>query len=40
LEPDIVTEGDNGTVEWMDKKDLPYTIGFNKIVDMVAELTK
>jgi len=40
LEPDIVTEGDNGTVEWMDKKDLPYTIGFTKIVDMVAEITK
>jgi len=40
LEPDIVTEGDNGTVEWMDKKDLPYTIGFTKIVDMVADLTK
>jgi ATP-binding protein involved in chromosome partitioning len=40
LEPDIVTEGDNGTVEWMDKKDMPYTIGFNKIIDMVAELTK
>jgi len=40
LEPDIVIEGDNGTVEWMDKKDMPYTIGFTKIVDTVAELTK
>ena len=40
LEPDIVLEGDDGTVEWMDKKDLPYTIGFTKIVDAVARLTK
>ena len=40
LEPDIVLEGDDGTVEWMDKKDLPYTIGFTKIVDGVARLTK
>ena len=40
LEPDIVLEGDDGTVEWMDKKDLPYTIGFTKIVDAVAKLTK
>jgi len=40
LEPDIVVEGDNGTVEWMDKEELPYTIGFTKIVDRVAELTK
>jgi ATP-binding protein involved in chromosome partitioning len=40
LEPDIVQEGDNGTVEWMDKKDMPYTIGFTKIVDAVAKLTK
>ena len=39
LEPDIVVEGDNGTVEWMDKKDLPYTINFTKIVDTVADLT-
>jgi len=39
LEPDIVVEGDNGTVEWMDKKDLPYTINFAKIVDRVADLT-
>jgi len=40
LEPDIVLEGDNGTVEWMDKKDMPYTIGFTKIVNRVVELTK
>lgn len=40
LEPDIVVEGDNGTMEWMDKKDLPYTINFAKIVDKVADLTK
>jgi ATP-binding protein involved in chromosome partitioning len=40
LEPDIVEEGDNGTVAWMDKKDLPYTVHFNEIVDRVADLTK
>jgi len=40
LEPDIVMEGDDGTIEWMDKKDLPYTIKFTKIVDRVADLTK
>jgi ATP-binding protein involved in chromosome partitioning len=40
LEPEIVSEGDNGSVAWMDKKDMPYTISFNKIVDMVADLTK
>ena len=40
LEPDIVLDGDNGTMEWMDKKDLPYTINFAKIVDKVADLTK
>jgi ATP-binding protein involved in chromosome partitioning len=40
LEPAIVSEGDNGSVAWMDKKDMPYTISFNKIVDMVADLTK
>lgn len=40
LEPDIVQEGDNVTVEWMDKKDLPYTVNFAKIVDAVSDLTK
>jgi ATP-binding protein involved in chromosome partitioning len=40
LEPDIVLEGDNGTVNWMEKKDLPYTASFAKIVDTVADLTK
>jgi ATP-binding protein involved in chromosome partitioning len=40
LEPDIVQEGDNGTVAWMDDKDLPYTVNFAKIVDAVADLTK
>lgn len=39
LEPDIVVEGDNGTVAWMDNKDLPYTGNFTKIVDRVADLT-
>jgi hypothetical protein len=33
-------EGDNGTIEWMDEKDLPYTINFTKIVDAVADLTE
>jgi len=40
LEPDIVLEGDNGTVNWMEQKDLPYTVNFTKIVDEVASLTK
>lgn len=40
LEPEIVTEGDIGSVAWMDNKDMPYTISFNKIVDRVADLTK
>jgi len=40
LEPDIVVEGDNGTVKWMEKKGLPYTASFAKIVDTVADLTK
>jgi ATP-binding protein involved in chromosome partitioning len=40
LEPAIVSEGDNGSVAWMDNTNMPYTISFNKIVDMVADLTK
>ncbi len=40
LEPDIVLEGDNGSVAWMDKKDMPYTKSFSEIVDRVADLTK
>ncbi|MFO8165441.1 MAG: P-loop NTPase [Thermodesulfobacteriota bacterium] len=40
LEPEIVVEGDIGSVAWMDKKDMPYTISFNKIVDKVADLSK
>ena len=40
LEPDIVLEGDNGSVAWMDKEDMPYTKSFNRIVDRVADLTK
>jgi len=40
LEPEIVIEGDIGSVAWMDKEDMPYTINFNKIVDMVADFTK
>jgi len=40
LEPEIVIEGDIGSVAWMDKEDMPYTKDFTKIVDMVADLTK
>jgi len=40
LEPEIVLEGDNGSIAWMDKRDLPYTVSFSKIVDGVASLTK
>jgi len=40
LEPEIVSEGDIGSVAWMDNTDMPYTISFNKIVDTVADLTK
>jgi len=39
LEPDIVLEGDIGSVAWMDKEDMPYTKSFNMIVDKVADLT-
>lgn len=39
LEPDIVLGGDSGSMAWMDRKDLPYTNNFNKIVDTVADLT-
>ncbi len=40
LEPDIVLEGDSGSMAWMDKKDLPYTKMFSEIVDNVANLSK
>ena len=40
LEPDIVLEGDSGSMGWMDRKDLPYTKMFNEIVDNVANLSK
>ena len=40
LEPEIVTEGDNGSVAWMDNTDMPYTKSFSTIVDRVADLTK
>jgi len=40
LEPEIVSEGDIGSVAWMDKEDMPYTKSFSKIVDMVADFTK
>ena len=40
LEPEIVSEGDRGSVAWMDNKDMPYTKSFSKIVDRVADLTR
>ena len=40
LEPEIVSEGDRGSVAWMDTKDMPYTKRFTTIVDMVADLTR
>ena len=40
LEPDIVLEGDSGSMGWMDRKDLPYTKMFSEIVDNVANLSK
>ena len=39
LEPEIVSEGDIGSVAWMDNKDMPYTQRFSSIVDTVAEMT-
>jgi ATP-binding protein involved in chromosome partitioning len=40
LEPDIVTEGDTGSMAWMDRKDLPYTKSFQEIIGEVAHLTQ
>ena len=40
LEPAIVSEGDIGSVAWMDKEDMPYTKSFSKIVDRVADFTR
>ena len=40
LEPEIVSEGDKGSVAWMDNKDMPYTKSFATIVDTVADFTK
>jgi len=40
LEPEIVSEGDRGSVAWMDNKDMPYTKSFTTIIDTVADLTK
>jgi ATP-binding protein involved in chromosome partitioning len=40
LEPAIVSEGDRGSVAWMDNTDMPYTQRFTTIVDMVADLTR
>ncbi len=40
LEPEIVLEGDSGSVAWMDKVDMPYTKSFSEIVDKVADFTR
>jgi ATP-binding protein involved in chromosome partitioning len=40
LEPAIVSEGDTGSVAWMDNTDMPYTKSFSTIVDRVADLTR
>jgi len=40
LEPEIVTEGDIGSVAWMDNTDMPYTKSFATIVDTVADFTR
>ncbi|UCF74129.1 MAG: Mrp/NBP35 family ATP-binding protein [Deltaproteobacteria bacterium] len=40
VEPEIVLEGDNGSIAWMDREDLTYTRSFTKIVDEVASLAK
>ncbi len=39
LEPDIVTEGDTGSVEWLDRKDSAFTKSFGQIVDKIVSLT-
>jgi hypothetical protein len=39
LEPEIVSEGDSGSVAWMEKTDMPYTQRFSSIVDTVVEMT-
>ena len=40
LEPEIVSEGDIGSVAWMDNTDMPYTKRFTTIVDRVADFTR
>ena len=40
LEPEIVIEGDRGSVAWMDNTNMPYTKSFTTIVDTVADLTR
>ena len=40
LEPEIVSEGDIGSVAWMDNTDMPYTKSFTTIVDTVADFTR
>jgi ATP-binding protein involved in chromosome partitioning len=38
LEPEIVSEGDSGSLAWMDNEALPYTKSFHDIIDKVADL--
>jgi len=40
LEPEIVEEGDSGSVAWMENTDMPYTQQFSSIVDTVADFTR
>ncbi len=40
LEPEIVIEGDSGSIAWMDREDLPYTRSFKGILDEVVGLTR
>lgn len=40
LEPDIVLEGDNGSIAWMDREDLLYRGSFTEIVDEFVDLTE
>lgn len=40
LEPEIVIEGDDGSLEWMNREKLSYTMNFNKILEAVVSLTK
>jgi ATP-binding protein involved in chromosome partitioning len=38
IEPEIVSEGDSGSLAWMDNGALPYTKSFHEIIGKVADL--